>query len=190
MLHIPDQYKDFKMISIDPGSALMGVAVMDINYSSRHINSVTATTWDIDKLDNVDNIQDTELSSMNIKLYKIRREFGILLKEVNPLLVVFEKPFFYTFKPGAYAPLIKVLESIQIQTIQHNPSIVIDYLEPKLVKKIVGASLSSDKSTVAKALSIKPDLQHLDIDNYIKDLGKDAVDAIAIGYAYVKNRLV
>lgn len=177
----------FNLVSVDPGSALMGVAVFGVRLKDRRILSAQASTWEIEKIPDALNLSLYEQSSMVVRLNIIRQQFKILMHNKSPLVIVYERPFFNRFTPGAYGALIKVLESVQITALDYNPNILIQAIEPMLVKKRIGASLNSDKETVRAALLKKEDLKDIDVYSSIPHLGKDAIDALAIGYTYIHH---
>ena len=175
-----------RLISIDPGTSKLGVAVYEINLIDRSILSLKADTWLIEKLDIITHIDDFDNEDLDIRLLKIRDYLNILLNEFDPHTVVIERPFFNRFKPGAYGAVIRVLESICVTCLAYNNNLQFKCISPHEVKKEASGQFSGDKSLIKEGLKNKDDLRHLPICNKLDSLGPDAIDAIAIGYSYIK----
>lgn len=186
-LVLGDGHEPIRLISIDPGTLLLGVALFEVSFKQRKIISVSATTWHVEKLDALVYMDEDDHRAVTIRLKKIHDHFCELLKTVSPHVVVCEHPFFNRFKPNAFAAIVRVLECINIAILNYSTEIQIEYLAPMLIKKIVGASLNSDKEKVKEALLAKPELLHLPIHAEMGELGKDAIDALAVGYSFIKN---
>lgn len=176
-----------RLISIDPGTSKLGIAIYEINLIDRSILSLEADTWLIEKLDRVTYIDEFDCEDLEIRLLKIRDYLNFVLADFNPHTVVIERPFFNRFKPGAYGPVVRVLESICVTCFSYDNSIQFKCISPFEVKKEVSAQFSGDKEKIRLGLKSKDDLRHLPIYNNLDSLGPDAVDAIAIGYSYIKQ---
>ena len=175
-----------RLISIDPGTSKLGVAVYEINLIDRSILTLKADTWFIEKLDRVTYIDEFDYDDIEIRLLKIRDYLGFLLESFNPHTVVIERPFFNKFKPAAYGAVIRVLETICVTCLSFNNNIQFKCISPHEVKKEASGQFSGDKEKIRLGLKSKDDLRHLPIYNKLDSLGPDAIDAIAIGYSYIK----
>lgn len=184
-LHLPKEQEVFKMVSIDPGTRFMGVAIYEVNFVNRHILDAKSECWHVDDMTDLQYLSQEDYTYMTIKLTRIRKHFGELLLREQPVVVACERPFFNRFKPNAFAAILRVLESIQSAIIDYNPNVAFVLLEPFVVKKRVGASLSSDKEKVREALQSKDEFKRLACYDELANMEKDAIDALAVGYAYI-----
>jgi Holliday junction resolvasome RuvABC endonuclease subunit len=176
-----------RLISIDPGTYKLGVAIYEINLIDRSILSLEADTWMIEKLDRITYIEEFDCDDLEVRLLKIRDHLSFVLADFDPHTVVIERPFFNRFKPAAYGAVVRVLETICVTCFAYNNNIQFKCISPHEVKKEVSAQFSGDKEKIKLGLKKKDDIKHLPIYNKLDSLGPDTIDAIAIGYSYIKQ---
>lgn len=184
-LALPKDYESFSLISIDPGTRFMGVATYKVRFADRHILDASSECWHIENMRDMSGLSEEDHSFMTIKLARIRDHFRQVLLEVQPAAVICERPFFNRFKPNAFAAILRVLEALQGVILEVNPSIAFHLLEPFVVKMRVGATLNSDKDKVKEALQDKDVFKTLACYEQLATMEKDAIDALAVGYAYL-----
>ena len=117
----------------------------------------------------------------------IKEYFRKVMLKHTPRALVCEQPFFNKFKPNAFASLTKVLSVVHNEALDYDHDIDICLLSPFEVKKSIGSSLDSDKGKVKSAVLAKPEIAKFISEEQLDKLGKDAVDAIAIGYTHIEN---
>ncbi len=176
-----------RLISIDPGTCKLGIAVYEVNLIDRSILSLYADTWMLEKLDVVTEIDNYDYEDLEVRLQKIRDYLTLILNDFSPHTVVIERPFFNRFKPAAFGAVTRVLETVCMTSLLFNPNIQFKCISPHEVKKEASGQFSGDKEKIRKGLQSKDDLKHLPIYNKLDDLGPDTIDAIAIGYSYIKE---
>lgn len=182
-----DGDQTYKLISIDPGTYYMGVCVYEVRFRDRAVMAVDAFDWIIDKMDDITEIDTSNIPTPLWRLRMVKEHFKRLMPLHQPSALVCEQPFFNPGKPNAFGALVKVLAVVQNEALDYNHEIDIRQISPFEVKKTIGASLSSDKETVKAAILLKPELVKFVSEEQLNKLGKDAIDAIAIGYTHIEE---
>jgi Holliday junction resolvasome RuvABC endonuclease subunit len=185
-LTIPTQFKTYKVLSIDPGLNRTGIAIYTIDMELRKAISLEAFTLVNEKLIDEIEFEETYHSERVFKLYRLKNAFTQIIRDCNPSAVVCESPFYSSFRPTAYASLVEVISHLHDCVIQHNHNTLFRTVEPMVVKKTVGATLTNNKSSVKDAIMTIPDITTIAIVD-INMLDEHAIDAIAIGYTFFKN---
>ena len=111
--------------------------------------------------------------------------FQYVLEFYKPLSVVCETPFFNMQRPSAAGPLYELLTTLEQTLFEWDKEKPLYKVEPKTVKKAVGASANAKKDEVRSALSKVKELQCACLDF----LDEHAIDAIAVGYSYINQTL-
>ena len=185
-LTLPEQNRYYRVISIDPGSCDLGVCIFEIDFYDRKIQSIDPFTIRLDKLLSLSGLDKEKYEGILYRLQSLKDHFSLLLQEKSPAMVLCESPFFNPRTPSAYPALLKVIQIIHNCVIDNDPNTFFHLVEPKLVKKNVGASLSSNKESVRTALMGKKDLLFLkSVDQWLS-YDEHSIDAIAIGYGHLK----
>lgn len=186
-LVMPDHYLSFKIAAIDPGLNNTGIAIYDLNYLTKEIISVEAYTIISDKMQNHTGFDEDTIAERTIKLYKLKMAIQYMLKNTNPLLVTYETPFYNRFRPMAYAALLEVAGMIHNSILEYNANIPFVGVEPKLVKKHIGAQVMVGKCPMRDAVQTHPEIMSV-LRNNIDMLDEHSVDAIAVGYTFLKTK--
>jgi len=185
MLNIPDGYKKYTLISIDPGLSNAGIAIYNLSQYAV-IDNITAFTIKPSNKDKRINLNEDIVGDRMIRLHSLKQSIKDLIENYQPSIVVHEGAFYSSFRPSAYGSLIETISYIKLGILEVTTNIVIDSLQPLLIKKIVGAGMTKGKIDVKKCLSDnKLIMDKLDID--LSELDEHAIDAIAIGYSYLKH---
>ena len=85
----------------------------------------------------------------------------------------------------AYGALLEVLTIIHSAILEYNYGILFKKIEPLLVKKCVGAGTMKGKLDVKACIKKIPIVMNVLV-NDIEHLDEHAIDAIAIGYSFLK----
>lgn len=184
-LIVPNHYQHVKIMAIDPGLNNTGIAVFELDYGSRSIVAIEPFTLVVQKLANTTGLDDELYSDRNIKLYKLRDNFRQVLANINPFAIVCESPFFNPLRPMAYASLVEVLAIIQNAIIEHNNNITFNTIAPKSAKKVIGSGMDTGKLDVRAAVMRHNDIMSV-LRNDINMLDEHSIDAIAVGYSFLK----
>lgn len=184
-LIVPDQYKSFTILGVDPGLNHTGVAVFQIDAYNRLIQSIIAFTIHTNQLADTTGIDDELHTDRIIKLYKLKHSIQETIVKVNPVVIACESPFYNTKFPMAYAALVEAIDFIQSAAIEINGNIFFRTIEPLLVKKTVGAGMTKGKLDVKTAIANTPHLMRA-LQMNLDLLDEHSIDAIAIGYTFLK----
>lgn len=185
-LMIPESFNVFRIMGIDPGLNNLGIALFDINYSDKSIARIEAFTLVNDKLKDETGLDLESHTNRTIKLMKLRNSLLNIVSNNNPYAVACESPFYSSFRPTAYAALVEVIRIIHMTIIEYNANTRFQTVEPLLVKKHIGAGMETGKLDVKKAVSLKPELMSVLV-NDLDNLDEHSIDAIAVAYTFLKT---
>ena len=174
---------NLNILAIDPGLNNIGFSHLLYNNQSSSIASISAHTFKPEPT--VPSYQLSEyLDDRTIKLLSIKDYFSNLITATHFDIIVCEAPFFYAGKPGAYRALVEVISIFKQYLADTSPITPFIQLEPLMVKRFVKSLNISNKDSTKEALFI------LNLHNYIdlNTLDEHSVDAISIGYAFLKSR--
>jgi Holliday junction resolvasome RuvABC endonuclease subunit len=182
MLSFPGTDTTIKIISIDPGTTKLGVCFMTIDMKTRTIVETIAMTV-IAKPQKLDKSIIIRYNERMAKIMFLTKTFSNWLYTIRPVTVVSEGPFFNRKFPGAYGPLVELINSLKLATIDYSELVDFNVYEPSLVKKGVGALGNSGKDGVKLRVL---DLNDLNYKGIVKlaELDEHSIDAIAVGYTH------
>lgn len=176
-----------RIVSIDPGTNTLGVACLEIDDSFSRIRVVDAMTIEAGKLARRKYTFQVELfGEKYAKLAAIKDALLRYYVAWHPLAVCSESPYMHLY-PATFAALTECVSVVQRSAVDYDPCCVVRMIAPSEAKKAVGVSgASGDKEAVRQGI-----LQHgcIDFDVDISLLDEHAIDAIAIGVAYLQSGL-
>lgn len=184
-LILSDKYHRINLLAIDPGLNNTGIAIYEIDYHTKTILKIEAFTIAVEKLRNTTGLADEDFAERLIKLLKLKSSILNVLANTSPCIVAIEAPFYNRFRPMAYGALVEVLSVIQSAVLEYNYGILFRKVEPLLVKKCVGAGMMKGKLDVKASVKNIPVVMN-SLVNDIECLDEHAIDAIAIGYSFLK----
>lgn len=185
-LMIPEQYLNYRIVSIDPGSIHLGISVFDIDLRERQLKSIEAFTIHTEKLPNYTGLDEEYFGERLIKLHKLKMRIAELIYQLQPQAVACESPFYNRLRPMAYGVLLETLSYIHTAVIEVNPLIFFKTIEPLLAKKAVGAGIMKGKVDVRVCIESNPLLMSV-LRTDIDTLDEHALDSIAVGLAFLNN---
>lgn len=179
-------HSHIRILSIDPGTNHLGFAIIDL-IPDRGMVVVDVATLEAMRLASQYKSLIEVHGEKIAKLYALEMALNRIMSRFKPHYVVSESPYLGRF-PNAFAALVECFNMIRRALIDFNPCMPLNQLDPSTIKKSVGVSgKSGDKSlmtlALAKLSAVEIDLSEFSLDN----LDEHSVDAIAAGYAYVKN---
>jgi Holliday junction resolvasome RuvABC endonuclease subunit len=182
---LQDDSDTVTILSIDPGTIRLGFSI--IKLSIKDLEIVEAFAWTIEATRLEFYKEDVVLvhGEKFARIIAIKKMFKYVLEFYRPLSVVCESPFFNMTRPSAAGPLYELLATIEQTVFEWDDQKPLYKVEPKTVKKAVGASANAKKDEVRVAVSKVPELQCACLDF----LDEHAIDAIAVGYAYINQSL-
>lgn len=175
----------FRLLSIDPGTNTLGIAIIDIDIVKKTKTLVYAYTFEAGRY--LDAYQDhPQWENVEEKYWRLHRHeenlYGLLL-HYRPHMVVHESAFMGKF-PKAYQGLTECLCAIRQAISRYSLTLPILPITPMEVKWAIGGV---KKEEVLKSVSELKDLQNLNL--YLPYLDEHAVDSIAIGYTKANQLL-
>jgi Holliday junction resolvasome RuvABC endonuclease subunit len=173
-----------KLLAIDPGLNNIGFSLFTFSAINRSIINISASTLSTEQQLPLYSNLSYYFDERTIKLIILKEHIINILHTYHTDIIVCEAPFFYGNKPNAFRALVESISTIK-QTIHDiKPLIPFIQLEPLLVKKHV-KSLNIHNKT-----STKDALLALNINTFIdlNVLDEHSIDAISIGYAFLKTR--
>lgn len=186
MIIIPEDYGNYRMISVDPGLGRCGVAIYDM-YDGCRIDSINAYTLINEHLNQITGMDEERSSDRTLRLRRLHNAFIDIFEREQPAIVAFEAPFYNRFRPMAYGSLTETCDTIKYAAYEVLPNSIVTFVEPMLVKKAVGASKGKGKDVVREGISRIPEIMLKLKSNYDR-LDEHSVDAIGVGYATIKYR--
>ena len=187
MLVIPENYRESKLMSIDPGLNSTGVSIWTLDFFNFEIKEIEAFTLCNNKLRSASFFDDYRFTDRKIKLERLSKAIRYLTTQYAPNQVACESPFFNRLMPVAYGSLTETLTTIKESIYETNPNITFTLLEPLLVKKTVGAGFTKGKVDVKLSVSKISEIMDNLISDY-SDLDEHSIDSLAIGYTFLKLR--
>lgn len=188
MLIIPEGYGTYNIIAFDPGTQTTGVAIMEIDSRTDNIISILPFTLHSKRLPVHAPLTDIHSNRLH-QLFAFQHYISELFLDYRPSAVIAEAPFYYRKCPGAYQPLLEVVAMLQRCVVDYSFTCEFHTYEPLVVKRYIGAALSSDKNSVKTAiLSNSSVISKVTCD--LEQLDDHAIDAIAVGYAFLQTRKV
>lgn len=189
-LHIPEQYRTYRLMGIDPGLNHTGVAIFDIEYGTSRILRIEAFTLSNDKLDDRTGLDTEYIPERTIKLYKLKGAIKWALDMTGPCFVACEAPFYNRFMPMAYGALLEVVSTIHSAVLEWNSNVQFVTIPPLSVKKVVGTKAVKNDTVKGKnlvKLSVQQIPEIMDVlTTPIDGLTEHAIDAIAVAYSRMK----
>lgn len=184
----PYGYNVTTILSIDPSSNFTGIAVFKVDNYSGNILNIEADTIEVNKLVYDPGVSEELHTERIIKMLKLENKFSQLLNEVQPQIIVSEGAFYNPMMPMAFGSLTEVISVLHRACINYNKDMPFITLSPKTIKSAISSLKTTDKGKDIIKDSIKniPEVYNL-VHNFIDKLDNHGIDAIAVGYAFLKN---
>jgi len=182
-LTIPDSYKTYTVMGIDPGINFTGISIYTLtNYNE--LLSIEAFTVHPDVSD-IRNSEDIDVvGERYLKLNSLMHSIESICDMYHPSVVVCEGPFYSRFRPMAYASLVETLAYIKQGIYRYDTFISVIVVQPLLIKKIIGAGIMDGKVDVTRAIAARKSLISVMMQD-LHSLDEHSQDAIAISYTYL-----
>lgn len=186
MLVIPQGYREYRLVSIDPGLTKCGVSIYRLS-QDKEILSIDAFTLQNERVSQATFFDDETTSDRALRLERLRRALCGVLEHYKPAIVAHETPFYNRFRPMAFGALVEVVDAIKYAVYEVTPFSIITGVEPMLVKKAVNASKGKGKDPVKEGVRGTPSIMsRLAVD--LDTLDEHSIDAVAVGYATLLYR--
>lgn len=179
-----------KIVAIDPGTRMLGVAILSLDVATMKIVATEAMTFNSEKMLTLDEVVEETYSERMAKILAQKKNLIKIFNYYNPAYICCESPFFNRLQPSAYGPLMEILTAIQMAGIEFNPLVKFTLYPPSVVKKSLGGSHIADKTSIRDQLLLRNDLCFKGTYSLDK-LDEHSLDAIAVGlchYEILKKR--
>lgn len=175
-----------KIIALDPGTNNLGLTVMSINILSMCV--VETTTFTVTVKNNL--LLPDDEDNYGLRQAKLNYLVSVVIDAVikyDAITLVSEGPFYNMRRPGAFAPLVELLQQIKVELYKIRPLVKFVVYEPSTVKQGVGAKGNADKDNVKIALrNVVEKLKFISLDT-LDSMDEHSVDSIAVAITHYNN---
>lgn len=175
-----------RIIALDPGTNNLGLTVMSINILSMCV--VETTTFTVTVKNNL--LLPDDEDNYGLRQAKLNYLVSVVIDAVikyDAITLVSEGPFYNMRRPGAFAPLVELLQQIKVELYKIRPLVKFVVYEPSTVKQGVGAKGNADKDNVKIALrNVVEKLKFISLDA-LDSMDEHSVDSIAVAITHYNN---
>lgn len=175
---------NFTFIGIDPGTSNIGISIWTIGIESLEIKKVQAFTFDTMDLNHRDQELEESHGVRFSRLVTMRKEIAAILRQIRPTSVACESPFYFSKRPGAFAPLVEVLYVLKCAVFDYDQTAPFITYDPSSIKNSIGASGNANKEIVKNTMKVLNPI--LLTTEYLRGLDEHSIDAIAVGYCHYR----
>ena len=187
MLQLPEAPPIYRIISIDPGSDTLGVALLELDLSTYKVTLRNAVTLKAARsLKHLPFTVET-FGERYTRLQSHARDVYQILLQTQPQCVISEAPYMGRF-PQAFETLVECLYMLREVVVKYDPAMCLETIDSPSAKKAVGAPGKKPKGMgkeeykesvrkgilKLKRLQVAPGVDLLALDEH-------AIDAIAVG---------
>lgn len=176
-----------RICCVDPGTDTLGIAYLDIDYNVRRIkvHDVKTITASI-RMRQLDQLRE-EQGNRYINVLVLQDYVYRSLLTMRPHVFIAEAPYSGRFAT-AFAALVECHLRLRDALYQYDPAMPYYSIDPKSVKKFVGAKVHKATKDDMKLSVMK--LTDIDWNGFDpKKLDEHSIDAIAVGYYKAKQIL-
>lgn len=185
MLSLPDHYSEVgRIVGIDPGTNQLGFSVMEYDLRNNALLSIVALTFRSERMMDYDACL---METHHERAWKIQAQRRNLLRNLcgyRPHVVCCESPFYNRLRPGAYGPLVEMMDGIRGACMDYHPCVQFLTYEPSVVKRAVGAGAIAKKELVKEAILANTDLNQCY--GQLASLDEHSLDAVAVAYSHLQ----
>ena len=182
MLVIPKNSNNiFTILGIDPGSTLLGIALLFVNIDTLQIVGSNAWTINGAKLAGKDTWSDELYGNRVSRILAIEETLVNTFNYYQPLIISCESPFINSAFPAAGIALTEVLSTIRSAVMRYDVWHQLYLIPPSSVKNAVGAKGAAGKDSVKEKV-LELDLKY-NGDVPIQSLDEHSLDALAVAYS-------
>jgi hypothetical protein len=191
MLHLPANSGDIFVISgTDPGTHNLGIGDLYVDMYTLEIRSFEARTLVATKLMDDDDLLVETHGHTYARTDAHKDALVEHFRRVRPSAIACEDAYFNRRTPGAYAPLLKSIQSIRAAALEYHPYMRFALYEPSVIKVAVGAvgwskKAGTNKSAVFDALMKSPEFK-VPSRTPLTTLSEHAIDSLAIAYTQLQ----
>lgn len=180
MLTLPEGPPIYRIMSLDPGTDTLGVAIIDLDLRDYSATIVFANTIKGNKRARLYPEMEEDFGSRAARLHSLSVVLRELVFKMRPNCVISESPYMGKFAQ-AFEALVQCLGMIQGVIYEYDPTMVLETIDPPSAKKATGASgRGGDKMAVSNAIRNLVKLRNA-TGFPIEALDEHTTDAIAVG---------
>lgn len=185
MLPLPTQPYPLRVCGIDPGTDTMGVCFVDIDWDTRKLTVIEATTYSAGRQSGLREHLSDKMGNRWVRLQRLGEILFRLLCAYRPHDVAVESPYLGRFV-SAFEALVECRSMLSATIRQYDPSLTMALIDPPTAKLAVGATVyKGSKENVRESLLKLSELGWgCDIDP--RSLDEHSVDAVAVAIARCK----
>ncbi len=174
---------DYRILSFDPGSYFLGMAVSALN-KDLTLSVLHAETFKVERAIDVHGHDYILYGERYLRIKAISEYVDQCFQTWYPSASVIELPYLGK-QASAFGSLKEIVLTLKNACINATPNRPPFLYEPSVIKKAAKVSgKSGDKSLMLNAVKNLPDLDLNGID--VTGLDEHSIDAILIGYAHLK----
>lgn len=174
------------ILALDPGTNNLGISVMTVDLIKLEIINISSTTIAVKNNLLLPDDEDN-YGSRQAKLNYLTSVVIDAVVKYDAISLVTEGPFYNMRRPGAFAPLVELLQQIKVELYRIRPLVKFIVYEPSTVKQGVGAKGNADKDGVKNAvLKIANSSEFINLIS-LDELDEHGVDSIAVAITHFNN---
>jgi len=188
MEYPPEQSPDtIRLIGIDPGTATLGTAILDVNMDTFEATVVYGHTNDASKVSvlkawdkDIRGGRDSRIEDHAEYLYE-------LFTYANPTSIAAESPFLRIGRVTSFEALVECYRMMRKVVWQYSPSLCLRRIDPISAKNYVGVShIGTDKEDV-RAGVVKHYGDKCAEGVYLDDFDEHTIDALAVAHCLLQK---
>lgn len=188
MLILPPADETVRIMSFDPGTDTLGLAVSDANFATGQVHAIHVETFKASKYVNLHDEYQLVTETHGDRQARLRSHYDrafTQLEHWQPHIVVSESPFM-GMRAQAYAALVECVDTLRWALAHYNPTMPLELIPPMSAKKVVGASgRGKDKDDVQRCIASLIEQQRIVYSGMLPfhTLDEHSIDAMTVGYA-------
>ena len=197
MLTLPQNSQPYRVVGIDPGTKLLGVAALDLDLATGEVALAEVRTFDAEQLMRAYPHVIQVHGSRMARLMALEETLSGFFNYLQPHAIVSESPYMGRF-PQAYAALTECVSGIRRAVYRYDQFLPLLMVDPMTAKLAVGVTSKGrpkvGRGKPGKTGLVKEDVRVGLLQQPILNLsGADlnlidehSVDAIAVAYSHVR----
>lgn len=175
-----DEY--YRVISIDPGTVLMGVTLWEIHIPTLTLRIVACWT---EALQYHEKNIPRELDNLELRLLGLRQTLTRLFKRFKPHAVCTESNFLQKKRVTGYRALLLTIAATRNALHDYCAYLELDIVHLIKAKEFMKAASNSKEDVHKKVIAIGDVVYPEDFNPRL--IGPDGLDSIALGYCFIKS---
>lgn len=186
MLTLPSSNQCYRICGIDPGTDTMGVCFIDVDWVTKNIVVVEASTYSAGRHTGLREHLGETMGNRWVRLSRLGEILSGLLKAYGPHEVAVESPYLGRFV-SAFEALVECRVMLRDTIHHYDPSLTMLLIDPPTAKLAVGATVykGSKENVKESLLALSMVGWSSNVDPWLLD--EHSVDAVAVGIARARK---